>query len=64
MRRLFSRVWAMAGLLLLGLPPSLALGHSDADNPVQYGFEVSMDASNPQQPLTEFGEASLQSDAT
>ena len=67
MKKLFSRVWAMAGLLLLGLPPALAFGSSNGSeggrNPFQYGFEVSMDASNPEQPLTRFGEMSLESDA-
>ena len=64
MRKLFSKVWAMAGLLLLGLPPSLALGTTNGTedpNLVQYGFEVSMDASNPEQPLTMYGQWSLES---
>ncbi len=55
MRGIVSRLWAVAGLLLLGLPPSMAFAHEDggerAETWVQMAFEASMDVSNPDQPI-------------
>jgi len=31
MRERFSKIWVMAGLLVMGLPPSLALGSNGVD---------------------------------
>lgn len=55
MRGIASRLWAVAGLLLLGLPPSMAFAHEDegerAVTLLQMAFQDSMDMSNPDQPI-------------
>ena len=55
MKSVFSKLWAMAGLLLLGLPPSIAFAHDDggelAVGWLEMAFGESMDASNPAQPI-------------
>ena len=55
MRGIFSRLWVMTGLLLLGLPPSIAFAHDDggerAVSWLEMAFGESMDASNPAQPI-------------
>ncbi|NLX06871.1 MAG: hypothetical protein GXY33_17175 [Phycisphaerae bacterium] len=61
MRRFFSRLWVTSVLIVMGLPPSLARASSDSssDDPITYIFSMSMDLSNPEQPLTPIGEMSL-----